>query len=175
MAEKKWKFDTLAIRGGQQADPTTGAVAAPIYQPPLSVPKSEPQPASFLWKKKAIFIPGSWTHHRYIGKATPCWRAVWGPWPLLPDGGHQPGHCNWPGRETILSPAVPSMVELLICYPYSAQMGWPGKMGWSFKSEDFRQKIDKTKAFMSKPSAILDLTFQIWKNWPRQPFKQAFL
>ncbi|MGI6552759.1 MAG: O-acetylhomoserine aminocarboxypropyltransferase/cysteine synthase [Clostridia bacterium] len=32
MAEKKWKFDTLAIRGGQQADPTTGAVAAPIYQ-----------------------------------------------------------------------------------------------------------------------------------------------
>ncbi|MGI6096756.1 MAG: O-acetylhomoserine aminocarboxypropyltransferase/cysteine synthase family protein [Dethiobacteria bacterium] len=32
MSQKDWKFDTLAIHGGQTADPTTGAIAVPIYQ-----------------------------------------------------------------------------------------------------------------------------------------------
>ena len=33
MADPKFlKFDTLALHGGQQPDPTTGARAVPIYQ-----------------------------------------------------------------------------------------------------------------------------------------------
>jgi cystathionine gamma-lyase len=31
-AEKTWRFSTLAIHAGQEPDPTTGAVAPPIYQ-----------------------------------------------------------------------------------------------------------------------------------------------
>ena len=30
--ETKWRFDTLALHGGQEPDPTTGARAVPIYQ-----------------------------------------------------------------------------------------------------------------------------------------------
>ena len=32
MTEKQYHFDTLALHGGQEADPTTGARAVPIYQ-----------------------------------------------------------------------------------------------------------------------------------------------
>ncbi|MEX2355700.1 MAG: homocysteine synthase [Thermaerobacterales bacterium] len=32
MSERQFRFDTLAIHGGQQADPATGARAVPIYQ-----------------------------------------------------------------------------------------------------------------------------------------------
>ena len=32
MSEQSWRFDTLALHGGQQPDPTTGARAVPIYQ-----------------------------------------------------------------------------------------------------------------------------------------------
>lgn len=32
MAEKRYRFDTLALHGGQKSDPTTGARAVPIYQ-----------------------------------------------------------------------------------------------------------------------------------------------
>jgi len=32
MSERPWRFDTLALHGGQQPDPTTGARAVPIYQ-----------------------------------------------------------------------------------------------------------------------------------------------
>lgn len=32
MTDQPWRFDTLALHGGQEADPTTGARAVPIYQ-----------------------------------------------------------------------------------------------------------------------------------------------
>ena len=32
MADKKLKFETLQVHAGQEADPTTGSRAVPIYQ-----------------------------------------------------------------------------------------------------------------------------------------------
>ncbi|WP_019122525.1 homocysteine synthase [Brevibacillus massiliensis] len=32
MADQQWKLETIALHGGQEADPTTGSLAVPIYQ-----------------------------------------------------------------------------------------------------------------------------------------------
>ncbi|MFM1653883.1 homocysteine synthase [Brevibacillus sp. B_LB10_24] len=32
MADQEWKLETIALHGGQEADPTTGSLAVPIYQ-----------------------------------------------------------------------------------------------------------------------------------------------
>lgn len=46
--QKNYRFDTLALHGGQQADPTTGAMAAPIYQTAAYVFKNSEHAANLF-------------------------------------------------------------------------------------------------------------------------------
>jgi len=52
--ETSWRFDTLALHGGQEPDPTTGARAVPIYQTTSFVFKD-----ASPWSRLATFIPAS--------------------------------------------------------------------------------------------------------------------
>lgn len=56
MSERKWKFDTLQVQAGQEeADPTTGARAVPIYQTTSYVFKDTAEAEG----RFALTIPGN--------------------------------------------------------------------------------------------------------------------
>lgn len=53
MSEQSWRFDTLALHGGQVPDPTTGARAVPIYQTTSYVFENADHAASLFALEKA--------------------------------------------------------------------------------------------------------------------------
>ncbi len=53
MSEQSWRFDTLALHGGQVPDPTTGARAVPIYQTTSFVFENADHAASLFALEKA--------------------------------------------------------------------------------------------------------------------------
>lgn len=53
MSGESWRFDTLALHGGQQPDPTTGARAVPIYQTTSFVFENSDHAASLFALEKA--------------------------------------------------------------------------------------------------------------------------
>ncbi|MHB1159271.1 MAG: homocysteine synthase [Chloroflexota bacterium] len=53
MSEQPWRFDTLALHGGQEPDPTTGSRAVPIYQTTSFVFQDADHAASLFALEKA--------------------------------------------------------------------------------------------------------------------------
>lgn len=75
MTDPQWKPETIAVHGGYRPDPTTRAVAVPIYQT-VAYAFDDTQHGADLFDLK---VQGN-IYSRIMNPPTTCWNSAWPRW-----------------------------------------------------------------------------------------------